>query len=234
MRVLVIADDAEVRAACAGHLDRAGHEVSATSEAARATERVRSTRPEALLVVASGATSALRLLLGRLRDAAEAPLPALLLLDAASLWLRAPLPADLAPAVAIAARDADAPRITAALAALLDGAPRVTSTALGGVTFERVRRRLIAGNASGAPAEVGLTPSEAAVLGLLVAQPGAFVAAGDIAHALWGTPLADRYARGAIQTHVHTLRGKLGAAGFLGAVESKTGVGYRLTLESAR
>ncbi len=234
MRVLVVADDAEVRATLAGHLDRAGHEVCGASEPAGATERVRSTRPEALVVASSGATSAMRLLLGRLRDAAEAPLPALLLLDAASLWLRAPLPADLAPAVGIAARDADAPRIATALAGVLASAPHVTSTALGGVTFERTRRRLIAGDASGASTEVGLTPSEAAVLGLLVAAPGAFVAAGDIAHALWGTPLADRYARGAIRTHVHTLRGKLDAAGFLGGVESKTGVGYRLIVEGAR
>jgi DNA-binding response OmpR family regulator len=48
---------------------------------------------------------------------------------------------------------------------------------------------------------------------------------------LWATPILDRHMRGAIRSHVHTLRGKLSTAGFAGSVESKTGEGYRLMLE---
>jgi DNA-binding response OmpR family regulator len=55
-----------------------------------------------------------------------------------------------------------------------------------------------------------------------------------VARALWGTPLVDRHVRGAIRSHLHTLRAKLRAAGLDGTVESKPGVGYRLILEAER
>lgn len=106
MRVLVVAEDAEVRAARARDLERAGHETCAASDAAYVAARVRAERPDALLVVAPGATSAIRQLLSRARSAAEASVPALLLLDGGLVWLRASLPADLAPATVLAASDA--------------------------------------------------------------------------------------------------------------------------------
>ena len=125
MRALVIAEDAEVRAALARGLERAGYEASGTSDAAHVTARVRAARPEALVLVAPASTSALRLLLSRARAAAETPLPAVLLLDGGSLWLRTALPEDLAPAAALAMLEADGARIAGALAALLaDVSPR--------------------------------------------------------------------------------------------------------------
>lgn len=70
------------------------------------------------------------------------------------------------------------------------------------------------------------------MLTLLAAAPGAFVPTAELARALWGDALADRYARGALRSHVHTLRGKLAAAGFGGVVESRSGIGYRIVLDA--
>lgn len=226
MRALVIAEDAEVRAALARDLERAGHEVCGTSDAAHVTARVRASRPEALVLVAPGSTSALRLLLSRARATAETPLPAVLLLDGGSLWLRASLPEDLAPAVALAMLEAGGAPIAGALATLLAGAPPPGGERIGALTFERASHRLVAPDGA-----VPLTPSETAVLSLLAGAPGAFVSTVELARALCGDALTDRHARGAIRSHVHTLRGKLAAAGFTGAVESMSGVGYRLILE---
>lgn len=228
VRVLVVADDAEVRATRARDLELGGHEVCGTSDGAHLAARVRAGRPEALLVVAPGSTSELRMLLSRARDAAEAALPALLLFPNDSLWLHAALPNDLAPAVALATSATDASSIGEALTALLAGAPRTRSVRIGEVVFDGARRQLI-----GPAAGVSLTPSESAVLSLLVARPGEFVAMSVLARALWGDPLTDRHAQGAIRSHVHTLRGKLREAGFAGSVESRLGAGYRLVLDGS-
>ncbi len=192
MRVLVVAEDAEVRAARARDLERVGHEVIA-ADGAHLTARVRAAAPDALVVVAPASTSALRLLLGRARAAAEVEVPAVVLLDGGSLWL------------------------------LLAGSSRTLRAATGTAVFERVGRRL-----AGPAGEVSLTPSEAAVLAHLAAQPGAFVSMAQLAHTLWGEASTDRYARGAIRTHIHTLRGKLAAAGVPDAIESRSAVGYRI------
>lgn len=225
MRVLVIADDTSEQATRLRDLERAGVEACGAADAAHATARVRATRPEALLIVAPAETSALRLLLSRVRAAAEVPLPALVLLEESSVWLRTALPDDLAPASVLSAREADGARIAAALDALAAGVPQIGTIALGAVTFTRSRHGL-----AGPGGEAALTPSEAAVLTLLATQPGAFVSAAEFARALWGEPLTDRHARGAIRSHVHTLRGKLTTAGFDGGVEARSGVGYRIVL----
>jgi DNA-binding response OmpR family regulator len=224
VRVLVIAGDAEDRAGYSAALERAGGEVCGACAPPQATAQVRATQPDALLVVGPGwTTTALRLLLTRAREAAEAALPVVVILDGASVWLRAALPDDLAPAAAVA-WPAEAATIQRAFASLAAGQPPSHRGGIGEVTVEYASRRL------GGPAgEVWLTPSEAAVLAALHARPEAFVPTVDLARALWGELLTDRHARGAIRSHVHTLRGKLRAAGFTGAVESKPGVGYRLS-----
>jgi len=221
--VLVVAEEAGDATALARELERAGHEPCGASDGAHVAARVRSTRAEALLVAAPGSTSALRLLLLRAREAAEAPLPAVLLLDGGSVWLRTALPQDLAPATALPAGEAGAARLAGALAALVAGDPGPEQVSIGGVAFERAGHRL-----AGPGGCSSLTPSEAAVLSLFVAAPGAFTSTAELARALWGQVLTDRHARGAIRSHVHTLRGKLAAAGFAGVVESRAGVGYRL------
>lgn len=226
MRVLVVADDPEVRALRSRDLERAGHEVSA-SDGTHATARARATRPDVLLLAEAGATSAVRLLLARARAAAERALPALLLFDDTSPWLRAALPDDFAPAGVLPAVEADALGIDAALRMLVTGQPVGGRTSIGAVVFDRAGRRL-----EGPAADVSLTPSEAAVLALLVARPGEFVSVAAIARALWGDALTDRYARGAIRSHVHTLRGKLVSAGLPDAIESKSAVWYRLVTEA--
>ena len=222
MRVLVIADHAEQRAARARDVDRAGHEACGLSRRLEVTARVRATRPDVLLIELAVSTSDLRALLMRARGAAEAALSAVVMLEAGSVWLHAALPDDLAPAVGLEA-SADARDLGRAFDALAAG--QAEDGRVGEATVEYRTRRLV-----GPGGEAWLTPSEAAVFALLAATPGAFVEPEAVARALWGRPIADRHALGAIRSHLYTLRRKLRAAGLLGTVESRTGVGYRMVL----
>ncbi len=223
--MLVVAEDSEVRAAWLRDLDRAGYEGGSGSDRAHVSRQVREMQAEALLVVAAGSTSELRLLLARARAAAEAPLPAVVLVDDGSLWLRAALPEDLGPAVALPGRPLDASRVIAAIEALVAGRSDAEDGMLGGVSFALREHRLL-----GPDAEADLTPSETGVLSLLAARPGAYMPVEALSQALWGAPLTDSHARGALRSHVYTLRRKLRTAGFAGVVESRTGVGYRLVI----
>lgn len=222
MRVLLIVPEPEAGADVARDLERAGHEV-AIADVAHAVARVRAMAPRALVVRGPIATGDLRLLLARARSAAEAALPALLLLGDDSPWLRAPLPDDLAPAAALAV-DSGPAAIARALEEM-DGDRPARGGRIGEAMIEYASRRL-----SGPSGEAWLTPSEAAVLAALAREPGAFASTLDLARALWGEAVTDRHARGAIRSHIHTLRGKLVAAGVAATVEARSGVGYRLVL----
>ncbi len=120
MRALIVADDSERRDALAGEVQRAGHEVAGLSDAEHVTVEMRralSAGPDALIIDLGEDLVALRRLIDRARHAAERPLPAVLLLPEHSTWVHGVLPADLLPAIAIAASDARSGRLAAALAA---------------------------------------------------------------------------------------------------------------------
>ncbi|HJM74786.1 MAG TPA: winged helix-turn-helix domain-containing protein [Dehalococcoidia bacterium] len=86
--------------------------------------------------------------------------------------------------------------------------------------------------ASGHAGAVGLTPSESAVLALLIREGRGTVTHDRIVQKLWGSGFADRYGRASIRTHIQTQRRKLGSIGLTDAVIAVPGVGYRLLVDA--
>ncbi len=223
VRVLVAASDAYTREAL----------VRATASDAVATgieylpTAVRSLQPDALVLDAGGETEATRVALERARAAAEAPLPALLLLSPNSLWLRGPLPAGLLPCVVIA-RTVERNAIAAALS-------RLSGQPVGGFDGGEVDWRRDSRELTGPRGRVQLTASESAIFEVVLDANGGVVPAERIATALWGGPtMVDTLSRAAIRSHVYTLRKKLRTAGLDHALVSLSGAGYRLHLDEVR
>ena len=227
MRVLVEAEDAQGRERLARSVEAAGQDVGGSSAARDVMRAVRDERPEALLVESDEGAAVLRGLLERARGAAEAPLPALLLLPESSVWLHGPLPAPLMPARALPSSQRSEGALRSALAAIAEGSwagpPAVLR--LGALRLDRQARVL-----SGPQGEARLTVSECALLGAIVAAGGAVVRAEQVAGALWGRAVVDTHSRAAIRSHLHTLRRKLAALGLGEVVVSLPGVGYRVVL----
>ena len=222
--MLVVAEDARRRERLARSVEAAGQDVGGSSDARDVMRAVRDERPEALLVESDEGAAVLRALLERARAAAEAPLPALLLLPENSVWLHGPLPAPLLPACALPSSEAPAGALRSVLAAIAEGSgagpPAVLR--LGALRLDRQARVV-----SGPQGEVPLTASECALLGAIVAGGGAVVRAEQVAGALWGRPVVDTHSRAAIRSYVHTLRRKLAGLGIGEVVVSLPGVGYR-------
>ena len=219
MRVLVVAEDAQRRERLARSVETAGQDVGGRSAAREVIRAVRRERPEALLIESDEGASVLRVLLERAREAAEAPLPALLLLPGHSVWLHG-----LLPARALASSAAPEGALRSALATIAEGSGAGSPAVLrlGALRLDRQGRV-----ASGPEGEVRLTASESALLGAILAGGDAVVRAERIAEALWGCPVVDTHSRAAIRSHVHTLRRKLAALGLGEVVLSLPGVGYR-------
>ena len=225
MRALVVADDRRQREAASRSVERAGHEVCGSCGTAEAIAAVRRSAPDLLVVEIAGGGGALRRLVQRVREAAERPLPALLMLPRSSSWLYGQLPPDLLPAAAVSADGASASDVELALAqvAAPGGPAPVPHASFAPIAFDRV-----GGEIHGPAGGVALTPSEGVILGALLEAPGDVVTLATLAHVLWGSAVVDGYARGAIRSHIHTLRAKLRSAGLDGAVATLRGFGYRL------
>ena len=234
MRALVVAEQPGRRDTLAGEVRDAGHEVIGSADATGVTAEIwRGAHggPDVMVVDLGGEAASLRRLIDRARHAAEQPLPVLLLLPDGSAWLRGALPRELLPAVTAPSREADSGALARALAQLDtvgSAAAAPPRARVGSLSFDPSRR-----DVSGPDGSAHLTPSEAAVLGVLVREEGGVVPHGRLAQELWGTAVVDRHSRAAIRSHVHTLRGKLRAVGLGSAVASLPGVGYRLVIEAA-
>jgi len=199
--------------------------VAGTAGSVDAPVRVRALRPSMLVLVDPGDIGEACATTERCRRAAEAPLPALLLLTPSSPWLHAALPEALGPARALDALTARTVDVVQAVRLLVTEEP--ARLVAGRLVLDPRERRL-----RGPAGEAILTPSEATLLAALLERSHEVVPAEEIARALWGTPVGDVHARAAIRTHLHTLRRKLAATGAGDAVRSVTGVGYRLRAEA--
>ena len=173
MRVLVAASDAYTREALL--------RVTANDAVATGIEylpnAVRSLQPDVLVLDAGGETEATRLALERARAAAEAPLPAVLLLSSDSLWLRGPLPVGLLPCLVLA-RTVERSAIATALS-------RLSGQALGGFDGGEISWRRDSRELTGPEGRVQLTASEAAIFETVLEANGGVVPAERIALALW-------------------------------------------------
>lgn len=172
MRVLVVSDEAARRRALAEEVRRAGHEVGGAAHSARVVAETRrvAPAPEALLLKVEDQSAATRVV-GRVRLAAEARLPALVVLPAHATWLRS-----------------GAPEIGRALERLGGSAMPVPGERAGALALDRRTR-----HASGPGGAVALTPSEASILARLIAARGAIVDHGELSAELWQRPLLDRH-----------------------------------------
>ncbi len=204
----------------------AGVTVAGTLGPIEAPLRLRSARPSVLALIEPWDVDEARETIERCRSAAETPLPAALVLPSSSPWLEAPLPADLAPSCALDAAVATAGDLLRAARVLAGGTVSDYVIAAGALALEPMERRL-----QGPDGDAFLTPSEAALLTVLLERPREVVRVEDIARVLWGTPLGDAHSRAAIRTHLYTLRRKLTTVGAGDAVRSISRVGYRLQIE---
>lgn len=228
MRVLVVSEQPERREALARDLRRAGHEVAGTTggDGVMAQTRRMVGGPDIFVVDAGEDATVLRRLIDRAREAVEdAQRPVLVLLPQYSPWLRGSLPADLHAVIAVSASTPAAEAVAIALAAMRgeDGAPPPAAE----LSYDEHRRE-----ASGRGGTVRLTPSESAVLALLIRAGRGTITHDRIAEQLWGSSFADRYRRASIRSHMHTLRRKLGSIGLTEAVIAVPGVGYRLLVDA--
>ena len=162
----------------------AGREVGGLSDVREASLAVLRAEPKALLVeLAEGSAAQLVRLLERARNAAEAPLPAVVLLPEGSVWLRGSLPSGLMPAAAIAASPSGGDGIERVLRELAGGGAEAGREALcsGELRLDAVRREL-----TGPAGTAHLTESETRVLAAVVEGGGGVVTAEQVAGALWG------------------------------------------------
>ena len=217
MRVLVVAEDPLRREVLALRaVSAAGHEVGGLSDVREASLAVLRAEPKALLVeLAEGSAAQLVRLLERARNAAEAPLPAVVLLPEGSVWLRGSLPSGLMPAAAIEAdhrRHAEIENAIAASPSGGDGIERVLRELAGGgaeagrealcsgeLRLDAVRREL-----TGPAGTAHLTESETRVLAAVVEGGGGVVTAEQVAGALWGRPLTASSTAGPRFAHTST------------------------------
>jgi len=225
MRILVVAHDPEAARTRGLELRRGGLDVAGSASRLEATAALRRLRADAVVLLDDGSTSldadAIRTLVGRLRGAAESPLPVVLLLEDDSVWLRARPAADLSPITALPS-DAPTRSVHDALDRLMgaDGPLEARSSSV--CRLDAVRREV-----SGPGGAVGLTPSELTVAWALATADGAVVGYDALSRALWDVS-ADASTRAALRTHLHTLRAKLRRVPPALEVENRPGVGYRL------
>ena len=230
MRVLVCADDDTLRAARVAALGPIEVDAVVACDIARLAYETRRSAPDVLLLEGLETASAVRDALRRAREALERPLAALLFLPAGHLWLRAPLPPDLQPAVAVRSADLADTALSRAFERLLAdrGVPPLGTVARYGITLDRAALEV-----STDYGRVRLTPSEATVLDALMSQPARVVPHQELARALFGRVLADPGTRATIRGHIATLRQKLAELEAEEQVEGLRGVGYRF-VEPAR
>jgi DNA-binding response OmpR family regulator len=228
MRVLVVSEHPERREALARELQRAGHEVAGATggDGVMAEIRLTAGGPDIVFIDAGEDERVLRRLIERAREATEDPArPVLVLVPPYSLWLRGALPADLRSVVAVSTSTPAGEAVAIALVAARgeDG----TQPAAAELSYDEHRSE-----ASGRGGMVRLTPSESAVLALLIREGRGAVTHDRIAEKLWGSTFADRYGRASIRSHVHTLRRKLDSIGLADAVIAVPGVGYRMLVDA--
>ncbi len=222
--ILIISEQVERRAIDAAATERAGWRV-VTAEPAETAAIAQRVRPDILMIDVAGDTSTLRGVLERARVAVEAQLPALVVLPESSVWLRAPLPPDMAPAVTVSHDGVAGSELARACRSLLEEASPLSSHRAGGLTFEPGARAI-----SGPGGVAALTPSEAAVMALFLERAGEAVPIESFTRALWDRTTVDRRARAAIRSHIHTLRRKMQQVGAGDPIVSVTGVGYRFEI----
>ena len=195
---------------------------------------MRESRPE-LLVIEGASAEAARSLLERARAAAEAPLPAVLVLPGGATWLRGVLPLELQPCVAVSSIAA-VEVLSGALAGLTEGmaltpTAQTVYAAQNAQAEHRPRSlRWVADRREvrGPGGTARLTRSEGQIFAALLEAGGRAVGPDAINRELWGEVILDRHAGAAIRSHIYTLRRKLAAAGLGGALISLPGIGYRL------
>ncbi len=224
MLILIISEQVERRAIDAAATERAGCRV-VTAEPAETAAIAQRVRPDILMIDVAGDTSTLRGVLERARVAVAAQLPALVVLPESSVWLRAPLPLDMAPAVALSHDGVGSGELARAYSTLLEEASPLASHRAAGLTFEPGARAI-----SGPGGVTALTRSEAAVMALFLERAGEAVSIESFTRALWDRTTVDRRARAAIRSHIHTLRRKMQQVGAGDPIVSVTGVGYRFEI----
>ena len=224
MLILIVSEQAERRAIDAAAAERAGYRV-VTAEPAETAAMAQRARPDMLMIDVTGDTSTLRGALERARVAVEAQLPALVVLSESSVWLRAPLPLDIAPAITISREGVERGELARTCRSLLEEASPVTAHRVGGLTFEAGGRAI-----SGPGGVASLTPSEASVMALLRERAGEAVPIESFARVLWDRATADQHSRAALRSHIHTLRRKMRQIGGGDPIVSVTGIGYRFEI----
>jgi len=218
-RILVCDDDPQIRRALRLVLREAGYEVELAASAEEALDRAALATPQLAIVDLLLPDLHGIALCRRLREWSDVPILVLsavgeeqvkidALHDGADDYVTKPF----APGELVA-------RVRAALRRSGGGAgePRLE---VEGLTVDLAARRVLA-----AGVEVHLTPTEFALLRVLVRNRGLLMTHRQLLSEVWGAKYAD--ATPVLRTHIANLRAKLQAGGRKGLIRTDSGVGYR-------
>jgi len=224
MRILVVVNDPDLRAARVDALARIEMPAAGACDALRVTLEARALSPDVLLLDGFPTAAAARQALQRARDVTERPPVALLLLPDDATWLRTPLPPDVRPASVLASSGVDDATLAQALASMRLRHAELRESA----QAHELRLDLRSREVTNERGKARLTAPEATLLQALLDQPTTVLRLEDLARVLYGHPLSDPRSRTAIHGHMTALRTKLGQIGAQDQVEAIRTLGYRL------
>jgi two-component system KDP operon response regulator KdpE len=216
--ILIADDDAALLSAVAMLLEASGYEVELTGSGAETLDRWPRVHPDLVIVdlhMPGGGMELVRTI------SQGTSIPVIV------------LSADSQEEVKVAALDAGAedyitkPFSAAELlarvrVALRRASPDAESISIGGLTLSETEMSASAGTAS-----IKLTRTEFDVLSVLARSDG-FVATSDLLNDVWGP--AYRSELDYVRVYVRRLRAKLESLGLVDAIESRPGLGYRLSV----
>jgi two-component system KDP operon response regulator KdpE len=229
--ILLVEDDASLRATVADFLRRHGHPVDEVADGARALERWGAARPD-LVVLDLGLPDVDGVtVVRRIRREASTPI---LIISARDRE------ADKVEALDAGADDyVTKPfgmgELRARIDALLRRAAGPGATPEGVVTIGDLRLDVATHRVTAAGRPIHLTPREFEVLKVLVAHTGRLVTHGRLLRAVWGTAYSEESHY--VHVHVSQIRRKIAAADPEGRLKSlivaEPGVGYRIAADDS-
>jgi two-component system phosphate regulon response regulator PhoB len=227
MDILVVDDEADIRALVVHHLAREGFHCRTASDGAEGLREVRQRRPDLvvldLMLPGMDGLEVCR----RLRaESTTAALPIIMLtakVEEVDRVVGLEIGADDYVVKPFSPKELVA-RVRAVLRRNRPRAPDEAPLAAGGITLDVARHRV---EVAGAP--VPLAPREFALLRTLLESPGRVLSREQLLERAWGYARADEIESRTVDVHVRRLRAKLGDAGR--SIVTVKGVGYQLEVD---
>ena len=227
VEVLVVDDEADIRALVVHHLEREGFRSRTAASGVDALREIRQRRPDLLVLdLLLPGIDGLEVCRRLRADPATTALPIIMLTAKAEEVDRIvglEIGADDYVVKPFSPKELVA-RVRAVLRRNRPRAPDEPPLAAGEVTLDVARHRVTVGGQA-----VPLAPREFALLHTLLDAPGRVLSREQLLTRAWGYARADEIESRTVDVHIRRLRTKLGPAG--DRIVTVTGVGYRLAAD---